>query len=96
MQRNWIGRSKGARVTFPVVTGTGEDDGIDVFTTRPDTIFGATFMVIAPEHPLVDALVPAGPWPEGTQDAWKGADADAAGTPKEAVTAYQARGIAQG
>ena len=78
MQRNWIGRSKGARVTFPVVTGTGEQDGIDVFTTRPDTIFGATFMVIAPEHPLVDSLVPQGNWPEGTKDAWKGADADAA------------------
>src|SRR6476660_1756057 len=56
MQRNWIGRSKGARITFPVVTGTGEEDGIDVFTTRADTIFGATFMVIAPEHPLVDKL----------------------------------------
>ncbi|MGO4662752.1 leucine--tRNA ligase [Terrabacter sp. 2TAF16] len=89
MQRNWIGRSKGARVTFPVVTGTGETDGIDVFTTRPDTIFGATFMVIAPEHPLVDALLPAGGWPEGTKDAWTGADADARATPKEAVTAYQ-------
>jgi len=89
MQRNWIGRSKGARITFPVVTGTGAEDGIDVFTTRPDTIFGATFMVIAPEHPLVDELIPADGWPEGTKDAWKGADADAAGSPKEAVTAYQ-------
>ncbi|MFC7594974.1 leucine--tRNA ligase [Terrabacter sp. GCM10028922] len=90
MQRNWIGRSKGARVTFPVVTtGTGEDDGIDVFTTRPDTIFGATFMVIAPEHPLVDSLVPKGDWPEGTKDAWKGGDPDASATPKEAVAAYQ-------
>ncbi len=89
MQRNWIGRSKGARVTFPVITGTGEQDGIDVFTTRPDTIFGATFMVIAPEHPLVDSLVPQGSWPEGTKDAWKGSDADASATPKEAVAAYQ-------
>ncbi|NUO35856.1 MAG: leucine--tRNA ligase [Dermatophilaceae bacterium] len=89
MQRNWIGRSKGARVTFPVVTATGEEAGLDVFTTRPDTIFGATFMVIAPEHPLVDALVPQGDWPEGAKDVWKGADADASATPKEAVTAYQ-------
>ncbi|HXE57309.1 MAG TPA: leucine--tRNA ligase [Gemmatimonadales bacterium] len=51
-QRNWIGRSDGARIRFPVEGG----QAIDVFTTRPDTIFGATFMVLAPEHPLVDAL----------------------------------------
>jgi leucyl-tRNA synthetase len=89
MQRNWIGRSKGARVTFPAVTTSGEEAGIDVFTTRPDTIFGATFMVIAPEHPLVDVLVPQGSWPEGTKEAWKGADEDASATPKEAVAAYQ-------
>ena len=73
----------------PSSPATGEQDGIDVFTTRPDTIFGATFMVIAPEHPLVDSLVPQGNWPEGTKDAWKGSDADASATPKEAVTAYQ-------
>jgi leucyl-tRNA synthetase len=53
MQRNWIGRSEGARVRFPVI---GVDDVIEVFTTRPDTLFGATFMVLAPEHPLVDAI----------------------------------------
>src|SRR5438309_1635344 len=53
MQRNWIGRSEGARVTFPLV---GADDTIEVFTTRPDTLFGATFMVLAPEHPLVDVI----------------------------------------
>ena len=51
MQRNWIGRSEGAMVHFP--SGAGD---ITVFTTRPDTLFGATFMVVAPEHPLVDAL----------------------------------------
>ena len=58
MQRNWIGRSQGARVRFAVA-----DQSIEVFTTRPDTLFGATYMVLSPEHPLVDEL--AGPfWPE--------------------------------
>lgn len=50
MQRNWIGKSKGAEVNFTVA---GSKDTITVFTTRPDTLFGATFMVLAPEHPLV-------------------------------------------
>ncbi len=52
MQRNWIGRSPGARVTFTSEQG----DPIEVFTTRPDTLWGATFMVLAPEHPLVAKL----------------------------------------
>ena len=61
MQTNWIGRSVGARVVFPLITGqdNGEPDpdrALEVFTTRPDTLFGATFMVLAPEHPLVDVL----------------------------------------
>ncbi len=51
MQRNWIGRSHGANVHFESAAGD-----ITVFTTRPDTLFGATFMVLAPEHPYVDAL----------------------------------------
>jgi leucyl-tRNA synthetase len=57
MQKSWIGRSVGARVNFPVETVSGVDSKIAVYTTRPDTIFGATYMVLAPEHPLVDALV---------------------------------------
>jgi leucyl-tRNA synthetase len=52
MQRNWIGRSEGARVKFALV---GSTDSIEVFTTRIDTIYGATFMLLAPEHPLVQA-----------------------------------------
>jgi leucyl-tRNA synthetase len=58
MQREWIGRSEGAEVDFPVAAPGGgvEEDVIRVFTTRPDTLFGATFMVLAPEHPLVQKL----------------------------------------
>ncbi len=52
-QKNWIGRSEGAEISFPLPGGRG---GISVFTTRPDTIFGATYMVLAPEHPLVPSL----------------------------------------
>ena len=53
MQRNWIGRSEGAEIDFPVL---GMDRVLSVFTTRPDTTFGATYMVLAPEHPLVEAI----------------------------------------
>ena len=55
-QRNWIGRSDGAKITFAAAGGAK----IEVFTTRPDTIFGATYLVLAPEHPLVDTLTLAG------------------------------------
>ncbi|MFI3271696.1 MAG: leucine--tRNA ligase [Pseudomonadota bacterium] len=54
MQRNWIGKSIGAEITFDL---DGRDDNITVFTTRPDTVFGATFMSLAPEHPLVAELI---------------------------------------
>jgi leucyl-tRNA synthetase len=54
MQRNWIGKSEGAEVDFPLARS--KEEVIRVFTTRPDTLFGATYMVLAPEHPLVDAI----------------------------------------
>ena len=49
-QRNWIGRSHGAEVTFTTTQG----DDLVIYTTRPDTLFGATYMVIAPEHPIIE------------------------------------------
>jgi leucyl-tRNA synthetase len=81
MQRNWIGSSEGALIRFPVADA---DEVVEVFTTRHDTIFGATYMVLAPEHPLVDRLVAAS-WPEGTAASWTGG-ADA---PGPAVAAYR-------
>jgi leucyl-tRNA synthetase len=72
MQRNWIGRSEGAEVDFQVA---GSTEKIRVFTTRPDTLFGATYMVLAPEHKLVDQIIPAA-WPEGIPANWKGGLAD--------------------
>ncbi|WP_136519545.1 leucine--tRNA ligase [Cellulomonas telluris] len=85
MQRHWIGRSTGARVRFAVQGGSE----VEVFTTRPDTLFGATFMVVAPEHPLLDE-VPAA-WPDGTHDVWTGGHA----SPADAVTAYRAEAAAK-
>ncbi len=55
MQRNWIGRSEGAYVDF-AIDGQADGEVIRVYTTRPDTLFGATYMVLAPEHPLVEAV----------------------------------------
>ena len=79
IQRNWIGRSVGASALFDSPAGD-----IEVFTTRPDTLFGATYMVLAPEHEFVDALV-ADAWPEGTDARWT----SGAATPAEAVAAYR-------
>ncbi len=59
MQREWIGRSEGARIRFPVAGKGADAQQIEVFTTRPDTLFGATYMVLAPEHPLVAEITTA-------------------------------------
>jgi leucyl-tRNA synthetase len=57
MQRNWIGRSEGANVTFTI---DGHNEALEVYTTRPDTLFGATYMVLSPEHPLVEKITTPG------------------------------------
>lgn len=101
MQRNWIGRSEGATVRFdvPAASEVGASvDNLEVYTTRPDTLFGATFMVVAPEHPILGgtlagndddeaALTVPASWPEGTKDAWT----DGAASPREAVARYRAQ-----
>ena len=87
MQRNWIGRSEGVLISFEAARPPGGHSGaIEVFTTRPDTLFGTTYMVLAPEHPLVGELT-ADAWPSGTPESWTGG----AATPAEAVAAYRAR-----
>ncbi|MCI1642245.1 MAG: leucine--tRNA ligase [Actinomyces sp.] len=107
MQRHWIGRSHGATVRFavPGVSFAGHEDApgvadpqasatLEVFTTRPDTLFGATFMVVAPEHPILGsagALSVPDAWPEGTRAAWTGGFA----TPAQAVAGYRAAAAAK-
>ena len=58
MQRNWIGRSEGARILFPIAD---RDEALEVFTTRPDTLFGASFCALSPNHPLATSLAAADP-----------------------------------
>ena len=80
MQRNWIGRSRGAEVSFPA-----EGYEIEVFTTRPDTLFGAEYVVLAPEHELVDVLLSPIPYDDDVDERWTYGHDD----PKEAVESYR-------
>jgi leucyl-tRNA synthetase len=84
MQRNWIGRSTGAAALFSARTADGGTVDLEVFTTRPDTMFGATYLVLAPDHDLVDRLI-AGEWPDGVDLRWTFGGA----TPAAAVASYR-------
>ncbi|MCX5044977.1 leucine--tRNA ligase [Aldersonia sp. NBC_00410] len=79
MQRNWIGRSHGAQVRF-----VADGHEVEVFTTRPDTLFGATYVVLAPEHELVDRIA-AAQWPADVDERWT----YGAPSPIEAIAAYR-------
>ncbi|MBR7502495.1 leucine--tRNA ligase, partial [Mycobacterium tuberculosis] len=81
MQVNWIGRSKGALLRLPL---TDSESSVEVYTTRPDTLFGATYLVLSPEHPQVAELT-AAEWDPQTPEQWRGG----AATPAEAIAAYQ-------
>ena len=112
MQRNWIGRSEGSEVTFAVPgagQGAEQDASLSVYTTRPDTLFGATFMVVAPEHPMLGGVESSGSVRTDAQiaddaaaltvpAAWpegtKEAWTGGYATPAEAVSAYRARAAA--
>ena len=84
MQRNWIGESHGASIRFRVIGAySGEDAELEIYTTRPDTIFGTTFMVVSPEHGICEQAPEQ--WPEGVPQQWTGGYA----TPREAVAAYR-------
>ena len=93
MQRNWIGRSEGADVLFTIEPALGaaitKPLDLTVFTTRPDTLFGATYMVLSPEHKWVDDLMPS-QWPENTPENWKGTDPAAMNSPRAAIVSYRA------
>ncbi|WP_058234415.1 leucine--tRNA ligase [Devriesea agamarum] len=104
MQRHWIGRSHGAEVTFEIADTEEKAEQssprvqaqarahFDVFTTRIDTLFGATFCVLAPEHPLLaDPATLPKQWPAECRDRWTGG----ASSPREAVAAYQAQAAAK-
>jgi leucyl-tRNA synthetase len=88
MQRNWIGKSTGARVRFPLV---GRAEAIEVFTTRPDTLFGASFVAIAPDHPLAAALAR-----ENLELAAFAADCLRGGTSEAEIETQEKRGFATG
>lgn len=100
MQRNWIGKSEGAEVDFELEVSSGDTPGelptsITVFTTRPDTLFGASFFLLAPESPLVDALVVGTPYEEAVRavqlKAQKQTEIERVGTDKEKTGAFTGR-----
>ena len=88
MQENWIGRSVGARVTFPL---QGRDDGLEIFTTRPDTLFGASFCAVSPDHPLAEEIGRANP-----AVAEFVAECRRSGTSEAAIETQEKRGIDTG
>ncbi|HMS25525.1 MAG TPA: leucine--tRNA ligase [Acidimicrobiia bacterium] len=87
MQRHWIGKSRGASVSFDVAGHAGPP--IEVFTTRPDTLFGASYLVLAPEHPLVDEIISES-YLEDVPSTWRTINGTIADTPGEAVAVYRA------
>ena len=92
MQKNWIGKSQGARVFFPLSgNGAGTDEKLEVFTTRPDTLFGASFCAISPQHPLAARLAQSN---SGIADFI--AECARAGTSEEAIEKAEKRGIDTG
>jgi MFS family permease len=88
MQRNWIGASQGASIDFAAAGRPGVT--ITVFTTRPDTLPGATYLALSPEHPLIAGLT-APAWPAGTPASWRYRAGGGEDAPAAAVAAYQAR-----
>ncbi len=96
MQENWIGRSEGARIRFRLSADrtplpAGFDGDLEVFTTRPDTLFGAAFVAISPNHPLAEALSPGNP-----ELAAFITECNALGTSEEAIEKAEKKGIATG
>ncbi|MGC2854785.1 leucine--tRNA ligase [Novispirillum sp. DQ9] len=88
MQTNWIGRSEGARLSWPL---EGRDDSVEVFTTRPDTLFGASFIALSPHHPLTAALAEGNP---ALKDFI--AECDRLGTSEEAIETAEKKGFDTG
>jgi leucyl-tRNA synthetase len=92
MQRNWIGRSEGARVLFPIVGVPGDDAyRLEIFTTRPDTLFGASFCALSPHHPLAQALAKDNPALAGFIR-----ECDRIGTSEEAIETAEKMGFDTG